>query len=340
MNIPKHQAQVPNSANDALQRLNQTCLLVPHNPPLALTLYPPLDLDALDAQPRQLLDVDPRHTRGARLGALEVDDMRDIPADLGLAKGPKVRLALLGRLRDGPGKVRRRHRARRGSRLPVRLAVEDEHLVPDRRPRDGRADAPEDHGRDDARIQTTDAVHHRLAVLERRDHLGVGHRPDLVPVRVDVPHALDPAGQVLLLVLGEGVVPAQHGERPGEVGVLDAVQVQVLVPRGLEGVVRHGGGAGGVGDGYLAGEYGPVGEAGRDVVREVGVYSWKDGGGLGDGADQREEVDRRLEGAREEPGPVVGISTLYASKHCMILYAHLDKLTPSGRGFQHSPRQS
>lgn len=54
--------------------------------------------------------------------------------------------------------------------------------------------------------------------------------------------------------------------------------------------------------GDLAGDSGAVSEAGADVVREVGVDGREHGDPVRDGADHREEVDSRLEGAREEPG--------------------------------------
>lgn len=57
-------------------------------------------------------------------------------------------------------------------------------------------------------------------------------------------------------------------------------------------------------NGDLAGNLGAVGEAGADVVREVGVDGWQDGDGVRDLADHGEEVDSGLERAREEAGPM------------------------------------
>ena len=55
-------------------------------------------------------------------------------------------------------------------------------------------------------------------------------------------------------------------------------------------------------DGVLADDDVAVGEAGGDVVREVGVYGRDDGDVLGDRAYQAQEVDGGFEGAGEEPG--------------------------------------
>lgn len=126
-------------------------------------------------------------------------------------------------------------------------------------PRNGGADPAQNHRRDDTRVQTANAIHDDVAFVERGEDLGVGHGPDFVSIGVDVPDAIDACGQVLLVVLGEGgVVAAQHGQGTGQVGVFDAVEVEVLVARGVEGVVGDSGRPGRVRDGNLAGEGGPV----------------------------------------------------------------------------------
>lgn len=151
------------------------------------------------------------------------------------------------------------------------------------------ADAAQDQAGHDAGEERADAVDDRGGRVQRVEHLDVGHGPDLVPVRVDVPQPLDARRQVLVVVLAEGDVrPPEDGETAGEVGVFDAVVVGGGEGGGDELVVGQRGWGGGVADVDLAGDGAAVGEAGRDVVREVGVDGGEDGDGWRDGADDGE----------------------------------------------------
>ena len=58
-----------------------------------------------------------------------------------------------------------------------------------------------------------------------------------------------------------------------------------------------------MGDRILARDEVPVREPRGDVVREVGVDGRDDGRVVRDAADQRQQVDGRLEGTREEARP-------------------------------------
>lgn len=59
-----------------------------------------------------------------------------------------------------------------------------------------------------------------------------------------------------------------------------------------------------MGDAVLTSDGCAIGQAGGNMMREIGVDSWNDGGVAGHTADGREEVDCGFEGAGEEAGTV------------------------------------
>ena len=214
-----------------------------------------------------------------------MDDVRDVLPVLLLGRRLQHTLRVRARLGDGSDEVQRRAGRRRGPRLAVERGVQDQDLVPDLRVREGGADALQHQGGHDGGVQRADAVDDRLGRVQRGEDGGVGREPDLLAEGVDVPQALDPSRQFLLVGFGEGdVLLAQGGEGAGEVCVFDAVVVFDLVQgggRGGEGGVQ-GGGVRGVGDGVLACDGGAVGQADGDVVREACVDGREDRGVAGD----------------------------------------------------------
>ena len=161
--------------------------------------------------------------------------------------------------------------------------------------------ATQDQARHNRRVQAADAVDDRLGFPDHAHDLRVRRRVDLLPVRVDVPDALDPRGQLLLVRLGEQDVRLpQQGQRAGEIGVL-GLHVVCRSDALRRHPVRQRGRRAGVRDGVLARDDGPVREAGADVVAEVGVDGGDDGDVGADAANEREQVDGGVEGAGEEP---------------------------------------
>lgn len=229
--------------------------------------------------------------------ALHVHQVGDVAPHLVVpAETAKLALALGRGPRNGLDKVDGCERGGAGAGLAVVARVEDEHLVPDAGVGDGVADAAQYQARHDGRVQGADAVDDGVGGPDGLDDARVGPGADLVPVRIDVPHPLDPARQVVVVLarLGElDVLPAQRRQAARQIGVLDqvvGVRVRVLCCAVVVVVVdvRERRRLARVRYGVLPRDDGAVREARRDVVGEVAVDGGQDRCGRWDGADLRE----------------------------------------------------
>jgi hypothetical protein len=168
--------------------------------------------------------------------------------------------------------------------------------VADRGVVDGLADAFEDEGRHDGSVEGPYAIYNSLCVVEGVQDRGVGSEADLLAVWVDIPQAFDARRQLLFISFRKSdVLLAQGGEGAREVSVFDTVVFFEFVGDGRGVAEFKGSGDGRMGDGVLTSDYIAVGEADRDMVREVGVDGGEDGGVARDGANAGEEVDGGLE---------------------------------------------
>lgn len=149
---------------------------------------------------------------------------RDVRATITITTAAAA-AALLARAGDGLDEIDGREGLGGGSRLAVQRAVEDQDLVPRGAGDDGLADAAEDQGRDDGRVERADAVDDGLGVAEGFEDARVRWGPDLLAVGVDVPDAGDAGGEVLGAGLAEGdVLVAERGEGAREVVLLVGVR--------------------------------------------------------------------------------------------------------------------